>query len=280
MVYRDEQSGELNGLSRVLSITQDDAHVFCMESQLEEEMNNIWNLIEKFYSTFGFTKLTPRFSRRDDDAKFKGNMDLWEKAEGAIKNLLDKRAAGKWVDGEGEAAFYGPKIDFMAEDAIGRKHQVGTIQLDFVQPTNFGLEYVNEEGNRAMPVMIHCAIAGSLERFLSVYLEHSAGVFPLWLAPNQVKIIPIKNDLHLEYAENVYRELKQSGVRVDLDSDKNGLGKKVREAKDLKYPYWVVIGDAEIAGNTVTLESLAGDKVSLSLDELKNKLSEEINNKK
>ncbi len=280
MVYRDEQSGELNGLSRVLSITQDDAHVFCMESQLEEEMNNIWNLIERFYSTFGFTKLTPRFSRRDDDAKFKGNMDLWEKAEGAIKNLLDKRAAGKWVDGEGEAAFYGPKIDFMAEDAIGRKHQVGTIQLDFVQPTNFGLEYVNEEGNRAMPVMIHCAIAGSLERFLSVYLEHSAGVFPLWLAPNQIKIIPIKNDLHLEYAENVYRELKQAGIRVDLDSDKNGLGKKVREAKDMKYPYWIVIGDAEIAGNTVTLESLAGDKVSLSLDELKNKLKEEINNKK
>jgi threonyl-tRNA synthetase len=280
MVYRDEQSGELNGLSRVLSITQDDAHVFCMESQLEEEMNNIWNLIEKFYSTFGFTKLTPRFSRRDDDPKFKGNMDLWEKAEGAIKNLLDKRAAGKWVDGEGEAAFYGPKIDFMAEDAIGRKHQVGTIQLDFVQPTNFGLEYVNEEGNRAMPVMIHCAIAGSLERFLSVYLEHSAGVFPLWLAPNQIKIIPIKNDLHLEYAENVYRELKESGIRVDLDSDKNGLGKKVREAKDMKYPYWIVIGDAEITGNTVTLESLSGDKMSVSLPDLIKKLKEEISNKK
>jgi threonyl-tRNA synthetase len=142
------------------------------------------------------------------------------------------------------------------------------------------LEYVNEEGNRAMPVMIHCAIAGSLERFLSVYLEHSAGVFPLWLAPNQIKIIPIKNDLHLEYAENVYRELKESGIRVDLDSDKNGLGKKVREAKDMKYPYWIVIGDAEITGNTVTLESLSGDKMSVSLPDLIKKLKEEISNKK
>lgn len=280
MVYRDEQSGELNGLSRVLSITQDDAHVFCMESQLEGEIDNIWNLIEKFYTTFGFTKLTPRFSKRDDDAKFKGNIELWVKAEKAIQNLLDKRAPGKWIDGEGEAAFYGPKIDFMAEDALGRRHQVGTIQIDYVQPTNFELEYVNEEGHRDMPVMIHCAIAGSLERFMSVYIEHTAGQFPLWIAPNQIKIIPIKNEMHLAYAENVYRELKAAGIRVDLDDNKNGLGKKVREAKDMKYPYWIVIGDAEIAGNTITLESLAGDKMSLSLDELKNKLSEEINSKK
>ena len=183
MVYRDEQSGELSGLSRVLSITQDDAHIFCRESQLTDEINNTWGIIEKFWNTFNF-KLTPRFSRRDEDPKYKGNPELWEKAESIIKNLLENRASGKWVDGEGEAAFYGPKIDFMAEDAIGRRHQVATIQLDFVQPQNLDLEYVNEEGKRDRPVMIHCAVAGSLERFSSVYIEHCAGNFPLWLAPD------------------------------------------------------------------------------------------------
>jgi threonyl-tRNA synthetase len=280
MVYRDEQSGELNGLSRVLSITQDDAHVFCRESQLEEEINNIWNLIEKFYSTFGFTGLTPRFSRRDDDPKFKGNIELWGKAESAIKDLLEKRAAGKWIDGEGEAAFYGPKVDFMAKDAIGRTHQVGTIQVDFVQPTNFGLEYVDEEGKRDMPVMIHCAIAGSLERFMSVYLEHTGGEFPLWLAPVGVKIIPINNDKHLSYSSDVYSKLKEIGVQVELDDSKNGLGKKVRDAKDMKLPYWIVIGDAEMDNKTVTLESRSGEKTSLTIDELVAKLKEEIINKK
>ena len=280
MVYRDEQSGELNGLSRVLSITQDDAHVFCRESQLKEEIGNIWNLIERFYSTFGFAGITPRFSKRNDDAKYKGNIDLWAKAESVIFDLLEERAKGKWVDGEGEAAFYGPKIDFMAKDSIGRSHQVGTIQLDYVQPTNFGLEYVSEEGTRDMPVMIHCAISGSLERFISVYLEHSAGNFPLWLAPMQVKVIPIKNEIHLERARSVYSALKKSGVRVELDDEKNGLGKKVRHAKDMKYPYWIVIGDTEVATGTATLESREGEKVVLSIDDLVSKFKKEIEEKK
>lgn len=280
MVYRDEQSGELNGLSRVLSITQDDAHIFCRESQLEDEINNVWNLIEKFYAAFGYSSLTPRFSKRNDDAKYKGSDDIWVKAESAILNLLEKRADGKWMDGTGEAAFYGPKIDFMAEDAIGRKHQVGTIQVDFVQPTNFGLEYVDEEGKRDMPVMIHCAIAGSLERFISVYIEHTAGAFPLWLAPTQVKVIPIKNEAHLEYAQSVYEKLKAANIRVELDDDKNGLGKKVRHAKDMKYPYWIVIGDSEIAGATVTLESREGEKFILTHQELLAKLNSEIAEKK
>ncbi len=279
MVYRDEQSGELNGLSRVLSITQDDAHIFCRESQLEEEINNVWNLIETFYKTFGFSKITPRFSKRDAAEKFKGSDYVWKKAEGAIENLLEKRAKGTWVDGTGEAAFYGPKIDFMAEDAIGRSHQVGTIQIDFVQPTNFGLEYVDEEGKRDMPVMIHCAIAGSLERFVSVYIEHTAGAFPLWLSPTQIKIIPIKNDAHLTYAKSVYDTLKKEGIRVELDDDKNGLGKKVRHAKDMKYPYWVVIGDTEIASSTVTLENRQGDKMALSPDDLVKKLKGEVTSK-
>ncbi len=280
MVYRDEQSGELNGLSRVLSITQDDAHIFCRESQLKEEMNNIWNLIERFYSTFGFNAITPRFSRRDSDPKFKGNIELWEKAESAIKALLEERAPGTWVDGEGEAAFYGPKIDFMAKDAIGRSHQVGTIQLDFVQPTNFELEYVSEEGKREMPVMIHCAIAGSLERFLSVYIEHTAGNFPLWLSPTQISIIPIA-EAHHAHAKSVLAKLLAVGVRAEADIAKEGLGKKIRAAREMKTPYWVVIGDAEVANNTVTLEHRTLGKIGeIKIDELVEKLTTEIREKK
>lgn len=279
MVYRDEQSGELNGLSRVLSITQDDAHIFCQESQLKEEMNNVWNLIERFYSVFGFDSLTPRFSRRDDDAKFKGNIELWEKAESAIKSLLEERASGNWVDGEGEAAFYGPKIDFMAKDAIGRSHQVGTIQLDFVQPTNFELEYVSEEGKREMPVMIHCAIAGSLERFLSVYIEHTAGNFPLWLAPTQITLVPIV-EKHNEYAKEIEKALLLNNIRVNLEDGKEGLGKKIREAKTMKTPYWAVIGDAEIANGTVTLEHRTEGKIGeMKLSDLITKLTTEIKEK-
>jgi threonyl-tRNA synthetase len=279
MVYRDEQSGELAGLSRVLSITQDDAHVFCRESQLKDEMNNIWNLIEKFYSAFGFDSLTPRFSRRDDDPKFKGNIELWGKAEDAIRSLLEERAKGKWVDGEGEAAFYGPKIDFMAKDAIGRSHQVGTIQLDFVQPTNFGLEYVNEEGKREMPVMIHCAIAGSLERFLSVYIEHSAGNFPLWLAPTQIAVLPIA-EKHHEYAKEATEKLKAIGLRVEFDDSKDGLGKKVRYHKEMKTPYWLVIGDKDIEAGKVTLESRdRGQLGQLTIEEIVNRFTEEIQTK-
>lgn len=280
MVYRDEQSGELNGLSRVLSITQDDAHIFCRESQIKEEMNNIWNLIETFYLTFGFNSLVPRFSRRDSDPKFKGNIELWEKAEGAIKTLLDTRAPGAWIDGEGEAAFYGPKIDFMAKDALGRNHQVGTIQLDFVQPTNLGLEYVNEEGKRDMPVMIHCAIAGSLERFLSVYIEHTAGNFPLWISPTQISLLPI-SDKHHTYAQEVEEKLKEQGIRALLDSSKEGLGKKIRAVREMKTPYWAVIGDAEVANGTVTLEHRTLGKIGeMNLKDLVERLVLEIKDKK
>lgn len=279
MVYRDEQSGELSGLSRVLSITQDDAHIFCRESQLEEEINGVWNLIETFYNTFGFKKITPRFSSRDDDAKFKGNPELWDKAESIIHDLLEKRAKGVWMPGIGEAAFYGPKIDFMAEDALGRKHQVGTIQLDYVQPTNFELEYVSEEGTREMPVMIHCAIAGSLERFLSVYIEHSAGNFPLWLAPTQVTIIPIA-EVHLEYAKSLEKILSGANIRVTLDHSRDGFGKRVRAAKESKVPYFIVIGDKDIEAGAVTLESRdTGALGQFTFEQVLEKLNLEIINK-
>ncbi len=279
MVYRDEQSGELNGLSRVLSITQDDAHIFCRESQIEKEVNDVWGMVEEFYKTFNFKDLKIRFSRRNDDPKFKGDVESWNKAETAIKELLNKRVGDNYIDGEGEAAFYGPKIDFMAEDAIGREHQVATIQLDFIQPANFGLEYVNETGAREMPVMIHCAIAGSLERFLSVYIEHTGGNFPLWMSPTQLSVIPVNVEIHGEYAKNVFEKLNEKNFRVELEDGKDGLGKKVRYAKEMKYPYWIVIGDKEVAENKVTLESRNGEKFSLTIDELLEKLKSEVESK-
>lgn len=281
MVYRDEQSGELSGLQRVLSITQDDAHVFCRESQLETEVGKVWDIISTFYSTFGFT-LVPRFSRRDPalPEKFMGTDEGWTKAESAIKNLLATRSAGTWFDGLGEAAFYGPKIDFMAKDSIGRTWQVATIQLDFVQPANFGLEFVNEEGKREQPVMIHCAIMGSIERFMSTLIEHTAGNFPLWLSPNQISILPIA-DKHQEYAKNVQAALADADIRAELDDSKEGLGKKIRATREMKTPYWAVIGDAEITNGTVTLENRAEGKIGeIKIEDLVARLTEEVKNKK
>ncbi len=280
MVYRDEQSGELSGLSRVLSITQDDAHVFCRESQLEAEIEGIWDLITTFYATFGFNNLTPRFSRRDSDAKFKGSDEFWNKAEGAIKNLIEKKSKDNWTDGEGEAAFYGPKVDFMAKDSIGRVWQVGTIQVDFVQPSNFGLECVNDEGKREPIVMIHCAIAGSLERFFSVYIEHVAGNFPVWISPVQISLLPI-SDKHHEYAITLEKKLREAGFRVELDSTKEGLGKKIRAVREMKTPYWAVIGDAEVTNGTVTLEHRNEGKIGeMKIDELLERLEKEVREKK
>jgi len=281
MVYRDEQSGELSGLARVISITQDDAHVFCRESQLEEEVGKVWDIISTFYSTFGF-ELTPRFSRRDPNNKDKymGTDEGWDKAESAIKNILEKRSKDTWVDGLGEAAFYGPKVDFMAKDSIGRIWQVATIQLDFVQPSNFGLEFVNEEGKREQPVMIHCAIMGSIERFMSTLIEHTAGNFPLWLSPNQITVLPIA-DKHQGYAQEVVNKLNDADIRVELDDSKEGLGKKIRNTREMKTPYWAVIGDAEITNGTVTLEHRTEGKIGeMKVGELIEKLVSEIKEKK
>ena len=281
MVYRDEQSGELAGLSRVLSITQDDAHVFCRESQLEVEVGKVWDIISEFYGTFGFT-LVPRFSRRDPalPEKYMGTDAGWQKAEGAIKNLIDTRSADTWVDGVGEAAFYGPKVDFMAKDSIGRTWQVATIQIDFVQPVNLDLEFVNDEGLRETPVMIHCAVMGSLERFLSTYIEHTAGNFPLWLSPTQITLVPI-NEKHHEYANTFKEALLTAEIRVVCDDGKDGLGKKVRAIKEMKTPYWAVIGDAEVANGTVTLEHITRGKIGeMKALELVQKLVIEIKEKK
>ncbi len=254
MVYRDEQSGELSGLSRVISITQDDAHVFCRENQIEEEALKIWDIIETFYSTFGF-KLQVRFSRHDPATpeKYLGGDEVWAKAEGALKRLMEQKGA-TWIDGVGEAAFYGPKIDFMTRDSIGREWQVATIQLDFNQPKNFGLYCINEKGEKEQIVMIHAAIMGSIERFMSNLIEHLAGNFPLWLSPTQVTIVPVLEG-HAEYGDMILKSLRDAGIRANLDMGKDSLGKRIRNAKGMKVPYVIVIGDKEKESGALTIET-------------------------
>lgn len=253
-VYRDEQSGELSGLSRVLCITQDDAHVFCRVNQINEEVESVWNIINEFYSTFGFTEIIPRWSRRDPETpeKYLGDVGNWDIAEETLKNVISAHTKN-WIDGPGEAAFYGPKIDFMAKDALGRKHQVATIQLDFVQPKRFELTCVNEKGEKEDVVMLHVAIMGSIERFLSVVIEHYAGTFPTWLSPVQIKVVPI-GDRQADFAHDVYTELKNAGIRAEIDQSGDSLGKKVRNAKTEKIPYVMVIGDKEMASGEMSLE--------------------------
>lgn len=276
MVYRDEQSGELSGLTRVLSITQDDAHVFCRENQIEEEVYAVWDIIDTFYGAFGFS-LTPRFSRHDPEnaEKYLGSPDVWKKAEAAMLSLIEKRNAGNYIDGLGEAAIYGPKIDFIAKDAIGRTHQVATIQLDFIQPENFDLVCTNEKGEKERIVMIHAAIMGSIERFSAVLLEHTAGILPLWLSPVQVRVLPV-SEKFADYAQKVKDALKASKVRVELDLDNESLGKKIRNAKQEKIPYVVIVGEKEVESNTITVEGRAGKLDINTLEAFSDKLVHDI----
>lgn len=264
MVYRDEQSGELGGLTRVLSITQDDAHIFCRTSQVREEFNKVWDIVDRFYKTFGFT-LRVRLSFRDPAApeKYLGTPEIWDKAESELRAIATERGADT-VEGPGEAALYGPKLDFMATNAAGREWQVATIQLDMNIPERFDLTCVNEKGEKERIVMIHCAIAGSLERAIAVLLEHYAGALPLWLSPVQVAILPV-GEGHKAYAEKVLNELKGNGIRATLLAD-DSLGKRIRAAKTSKVPCTIVVGDKEAADGTVSVENnRTGDKQTVAL---------------
>lgn len=254
MVYRDEQSGELGGLTRVLSITQDDSHIFCRHSQVKSEFFNIWDIVDTFYGTFGF-KLRVRLSFHDpaEPEKYLGTPETWKNAEDALREIAEERKAD-YFEALGEAAMYGPKLDFMATDSMGRQHQVATIQLDMLQPERFDLTCNNEKGEKERVVMIHCAIMGSIERFTAVLIEHVAGAFPFWLSPVQVKVLPI-TDKQEEYAKSVFEKLKAAGLRVELDDSNETLGKKIRNATLEKVPYTLVIGDKEIESDTVTVES-------------------------
>lgn len=281
MVYRDEQAGELIGLSRVRSITQDDGHVFCTVDQIDQEVENIVKVIKEFYLSlgmYGTGKFWVSLSVSDpkDPDRYLGDKVNWEKAESMLENVA-RRLDLPYKRVEGEAAFYGPKLDFMFFDAIGRERQLATAQLDFVMPGRFGLSYIDNEGNKQTPVMIHRAIAGSLERFMAIMIEHFAGNFPLWLSPVQLAIIPVA-EVHNEYASNIYKALVDTGFRVEINKENESMGKKIRNAKKMKLPYFIVIGDKDIEANVVTLESRdTGESISISLDDLILKLKKEGN---
>jgi threonyl-tRNA synthetase len=281
MVYRDEQAGELIGLGRVRSITQDDGHVFCRFDQIDQEVENIVHVIKEFYQTLGMYEegkfwVSLSVSDPNDPDGYLGDKGNWEKAETMLENVA-KRLDLPYTRVEGEAAFYGPKLDFMFFDAIGRERQLATAQLDFVMPERFGLEFTNDKGEKERPVMIHRAIAGSLERFMAIMIEHFAGKFPLWLSPVQVGIIPVA-DAHHAYAGGIAGALEAAGLRIDYDDSNDSMGKKIRAAKQAKLPYFIVIGDKEVEAKTVTLESRdTGEPETLTLDALIAKLSAEAN---
>lgn len=250
-IYRDEKTGELGGLNRVRSATQDDSHVFCRQDQIETEMGNLLVCANELYGTVGMD-LRVRLSWRDDSDAYLGSAELWESAQTQLKQAVVDNDI-EYYEQPGEAAFYGPKIDFMARDALGREHQVATVQLDFVQPERFGLEYAAEDGSMQRPVMIHCALLGSIERFMSVYIEHTAGKFPVWTAPEQIRLITVNQEAAtVEFAEKLRQQARALGLRVVVDNANESVGKKIRAAELMKVPYTVVLGDKEIGGGEVT----------------------------
>ena len=272
LVHRHEKSGELNGLFRVRCFTQDDAHIFCLPSQIESEISGIMKLVDEVYKIFGF-EYTVELSTRPEDSM--GSDEQWEMAEGALKKVL-KDLNVPYELNEGDGAFYGPKIDFHIKDSIGREWQCGTIQLDFQMPERFDLTYIGEDGEKHRPVMLHRVIFGSIERFIGVLIENYAGAFPTWLAPVQVKILPIA-DAHVEYANKVKEELENVGIRVELDDRNEKIGYKIREAQLQKVPYMLVLGDKEKETNAVGVRSRKdGDIGAMPIDEFIAKVVEEI----
>ena len=255
--YRDEKTGELHGLSRVRSFTQDDSHAFVADSQIKAVATELVEASREMYSVFGM-ELKFRLSFRDDGEGYLGDPELWTKAQDQIEELAKENNLDYYVE-EGEAAFYGPKIDFMATDAIGRQWQVATVQLDFVQPARFQLEYTMEDGAKGQPVMIHCALFGSIERFLSVYIEHTAGRFPIWLAPEQLRVIQVKDSPELDaFVDEIATISREKGVRISVDQSNESVGKKIRNAELMKVPYTVVVGEQELETKELT-PRLRGD---------------------
>lgn len=275
--YRDEQTGELHGLTRVRALTQDDAHVYCQSNQVMAEVMSMYHMIHEVYQTFGLP-LTIRLSLRDPNhmENYLGDSKLWDHAESELKKALAEMKEDSFI-GVGEAAFYGPKLDFLATDAIGRQWQLATIQLDFNQPKRFNLTYTDKDGKEKQPVMIHRAIYGSLERFLAVIIEHYAGAFPTWLAPVQVQVIPVSDKFNHFAANQVQKPLVEAGIRAELDDANESVGKKIHHATKQKIPYMVVIGEKEIESGKLAVRSRdRGDLGSLSLQLFQKQLQAEI----
>lgn len=272
-VYRDEKSGELGGLNRVRSITQDDSHVFCTEDQVEGIFSELIASAQEMYELLNL-KLSLRLSFRDDTDNYLGELEVWKRAQGSIQALAEKFKL-EYEIGIGEAAIYGPKMDFMATDALGRKYQLATVQLDYAMPERFGLEYMAEDGSKKRPVMIHCALLGSIERFLSIYIEHTGGWFPLWVAPEQIRILTI-NDTVLDYVDEIEHLLRDTvlmtpirynEMRFTRDDRNESLGKKIREATAWKIPVQLIVGPKDKESREVSVRTQSGEE-KIELDKL------------
>ena len=276
-VYRYEQSGELHGLTRVRGFTQDDAHLFCRPDQIKEEFIKVIDIIYTVFKAFDFQDFVAQISLRDPNNKEKyiGSDENWEKAERAIIEATEEKKM-KTTIVMGEAAFYGPKLDFMVKDALGRKWQLGTIQVDYNLPERFELEYVGSDDQRHRPVMIHRAPFGSMERFVAVLIEHTAGKFPLWLTPDQVIVLPISEKYH-DYAEKVLKFLNNYDIRTLIDTRNEKIGKKIRDNELKKIPYLLVVGEKEEAEGTVAVRRQGeGDQGAMKLEEFKDFINEEV----
>ena len=275
-VHRHELSGALHGLFRVRTFTQDDAHVYCLPSQVKDEVFKMIDLADLLYSTFGF-KYKIELSTRPDD--FMGKIEDWNIAEKNLKDALEEKGL-KYEINEGDGAFYGPKIDFHLEDAIGRTWQCGTIQLDFQMPQNFELSYINENGEKAMPVMLHRALLGSIERFMGILIEHFAGKFPLWLSPVQIQIIPVSEKFY-EYAEDLRKKFKEKGFRVEIDERAEKVGYKIRQAQLKKINYMLVVGEQEMESGLLSVRKRNGQEIKdVKFDDFVRDLQEEVDSKR
>ncbi len=276
-VYRDEQTGELAGLSRTRAFTQDDAHVFCRPNQMKKEFLKIWDIVDAFYKAIGFENLNIRLSFHDpkEKEKYLGNKELWEKAESALREIVKARKV-KWLEAVGEAAFYGPKVDFIAKDSMGREWQVATIQLDMNLPERFDLFCIDEAGKKERVIIIHAAIMGSIERLLSILIEHYAGAFPLWLSPVQARVIAVSEKFQ-SYANGVLADLRRVGIRADIADANETLGKRIRAAQMEKIPYVLVVGENEKKNNTVAVRHYKlGDLEEIKTSDLIARLQKEI----
>lgn len=279
MLYRDEKTGQLSGLTRLRSFAQDDGHCFCREDQIEEEFNAVLSSIEKALKVYDLNYHI-RLSTRDPEhkEKFLGSDATWEKSESVLESMLKSKKIN-YVIGVGEAAFYGPKMDIIAKDAIGREWQISTIQIDLNMPGRFGLVYTDSDGKQKTPVMIHRALVGSPDRFLGILIEHYSGQFPTWLSPTQVAIVPVKEN-HSDAARALANEMRSSGIRVDIIDDNNSLGKRIHAAKSMHTPYIIVLGDKEIESGELSIELRSGEKVAHTAEDFIKKISEEIKKRK
>ncbi len=276
-VHRHELSGALHGLFRVRAFTQDDAHIFCLRSQMKDEIKKIMSLAGEIYEKFGF-EYRVLISTRPEDSM--GAQEDWDEAEKALFEVVEELNIPYKVN-EGDGAFYGPKIDIQLLDSMRRSWQCGTVQLDFQMPERFDINYINEEGEKARPVMIHRAIYGSLERFIGILIEHYAGNFPLWLAPVQATFIPVNLDAHGEYVRNIYNKFREAGLRVKLDDRNESMGRKIRDSQTSKVPYQIIIGDKEMETNTLSIRKYGEQKsIDVNTEEFMNEILENVRNRK